>query len=135
MGRDRRGSAHEKGVVTDSRFGPSAVLTPANLVTIGRLLVTPLLIVMIAVWGSAGRRLSWLSVSVPLTASTVTSQEGKGRRRSGAFLDPLADKAIVVPAPTRCSPRGKRYHLVAGGADCRTPSCSMSVSPGVHEPA
>ena len=91
--------------MTDSRFGPSAVLTPANLVTIGRLLVTPLLIVMIAVWGS-----TWAAVvvafaaSVPLTASTVTSQEGKGRRRQ-AHSSTRSQTRQSWSAPTRCSPR------------------------------
>jgi CDP-diacylglycerol--glycerol-3-phosphate 3-phosphatidyltransferase len=79
-----------------SRFGPSAVLTPANLVTIGRLLVTPVLIAMVAIWGS-----TWVAVVVAFCVCSTDGLDGfiarrQGATTSGAFLDPLADKAVVV---------------------------------------
>jgi CDP-diacylglycerol--glycerol-3-phosphate 3-phosphatidyltransferase len=79
-----------------SRFGPSAVLTPANLLTIGRLLATPVLVVMVAVWGA-----TWVAVVVAFCVCSTDGLDGWLARRhgattSGAFLDPLADKAVVL---------------------------------------
>jgi CDP-diacylglycerol--glycerol-3-phosphate 3-phosphatidyltransferase len=72
------------------------VLTPANLITIGRLLATPVLVVMVAVWGA-----TWGAVAVAFCVCATDGLDGWLARRhgattSGAFLDPLADKAVVV---------------------------------------
>ena len=79
-----------------SRFGPSAVLTPANLLTIGRLLAAPVLVLMVAVWGP-----TWAAVVVAFCVCSTDGLDGWIARRhgattSGAFLDPLADKAVVL---------------------------------------
>jgi CDP-diacylglycerol---glycerol-3-phosphate 3-phosphatidyltransferase len=82
--------------VTASRFGPSAVMTPANLITIGRLVATPVLVVMVAVWGA-----TWAAVAVAFCVCSTDGLDGwiarrQGATTSGAFLDPLADKAVVL---------------------------------------
>jgi CDP-diacylglycerol--glycerol-3-phosphate 3-phosphatidyltransferase len=89
-----------------SRFGPSAVLTPANLVTIGRLVVTPILIAMVAIWGS-----TWAAVVVAFCVCSTDGLDGwiarrQGATTSGAFLDPLADKAVVVGTYVVLAARG-----------------------------
>lgn len=84
--------------MTDASFGPSAIATPANYVTIGRLLLSPLLFVAIADAGPG-----WL-VFVVWTALCLTDgvdgylARRHGTTRSGAFLDPLADKVLVLGA-------------------------------------
>lgn len=79
-------------------FGPSAVLTPANAITVLRLLATPLLIAMIMLWGA-----SWLTFVVGGLLALSDGIDGwvarrQGATRSGAFLDPLADKVAVLGA-------------------------------------
>ena len=88
-------------------FGPSALNTPANAITVARLLATPVLVAMIAVHGPGGRRSAsrWLSASP--TASTVGWRVVRARPRSGAFLDPLADKAAVVGALCALAAKGE----------------------------
>lgn len=79
-------------------FGPSALATPANAVTVGRLLgAPPLWGVIIASGPSYGVLALWV-----LLAATDGLDGWLARRmgttRSGAFLDPLADKALVLGA-------------------------------------
>ena len=79
-------------------FGPSALNTPANAITVMRLLATPVLVAMIAVHGPG-----WAPFSVALVIGLTDGVDGwlarkMGTTRSGAFLDPLADKAAVVGA-------------------------------------
>jgi CDP-diacylglycerol--glycerol-3-phosphate 3-phosphatidyltransferase len=89
-----KGPPKDHGV--SSRFGPSAVLTPANLLTIGRLIAAPVLVLMVAVWGP-----TWAAVVVAFCVCSTDGLDGWIARRhgattSGAFLDPLADKAVVL---------------------------------------
>jgi len=87
--------------VTDtagSTFGPSALATPANALTMARLLATPLFVAMIVVQGA-----TWWTVAVGVALAGSDGVDGwlarrQGTTRSGAFLDPLADKAIVLGA-------------------------------------
>ena len=77
-------------------YGESALLTPANLMTIFRLAVSPLFIYMIVF-----HRISWWTVLVGATAAASDYFDGivarrHGTTRSGAFLDPLADKVVVL---------------------------------------
>ena len=79
-------------------FGPSALLTPANAVTIARLLISPILLVMIASGGD-----SWPAVGFWIVLAGTDGVDGylarrHGTTRSGAFLDPLADKVLVLGA-------------------------------------
>ena len=80
------------------RYGPGALMTPANALTIFRLVLSPALFLLILRHES-----SWLTVGVwALLASTDGLDGWLARRfgttRSGAFLDPLADKALVLGA-------------------------------------
>lgn len=88
-------------------FGPSALATPANAVTIARLVVTPLLLAMILGGGD-----SWPAIGFWVLLSGTDWVDGylarrQGATRSGAFLDPLADKILVL---------GAMFALVAEGA-------------------
>jgi CDP-diacylglycerol--glycerol-3-phosphate 3-phosphatidyltransferase len=79
-------------------FGPSALATPANAVTIARLLAAPVFVLMIVVWGS-----TWFNLVVGFLVACSDGLDGymarrQGTTRSGAFLDPLADKAVVLGA-------------------------------------
>jgi CDP-diacylglycerol---glycerol-3-phosphate 3-phosphatidyltransferase len=79
-------------------FGPSALATPANAVTVARLLAAPVFVAMLVVWGA-----TWFNVVVGLVVAGSDGLDGimarrQGTTRSGAFLDPLADKAVVLGA-------------------------------------
>jgi CDP-diacylglycerol--glycerol-3-phosphate 3-phosphatidyltransferase len=83
--------------VADS-FGPSALVTPANAVTIARLLIAPVLFAMI---GDGGP--SWPVFVFWVVLAGTDGLDGwiarrQGTTRSGAFLDPLADKVLVLGA-------------------------------------
>lgn len=87
-------------------FGPSALATPANAVTAGRLLLTGPMVVLIAWLGA-----SWVACVAWLLVAGTDSIDGwvarrQGATRSGAFLDPLADKVAVVAALAALSARG-----------------------------
>ena len=82
----------------DDRYGPSAMVTPANAVTIIRLLLSPALLVMILAEPS-----SWGAVCFWIALAVTDGVDGHlarrfGTTRSGAFLDPLADKVLVLGA-------------------------------------
>ncbi len=79
-------------------FGPTALVTPANAITVARLLAAPVYVVMLVVWGA-----SWINVVVGFVLAASDGLDGylarrHGTTRSGAFLDPLADKAVVLGA-------------------------------------
>jgi CDP-diacylglycerol---glycerol-3-phosphate 3-phosphatidyltransferase len=92
--------------VPASSFGPSALATPANAVTLARLAATPVLVVMVAL-GGAG----WAPFVVAFAIGATDGLDGwlarrQGTTRSGAFLDPLADKAAVVGTLAALAARG-----------------------------
>lgn len=79
-----------------AQFGPSALATPANLITIGRLVLTVPLLVMVIGDGD-----SWLALAIWIGLCVTDGIDGliarrQGTTRSGAFLDPLADKVLVL---------------------------------------
>jgi CDP-diacylglycerol--glycerol-3-phosphate 3-phosphatidyltransferase len=81
---------------SQSGFGPSALATPANALTLARFLATPVFIALVALRGA-----SWAAVAVglPLVATDILDgwiARRMGTTRSGAFLDPLADKILVI---------------------------------------
>ncbi len=78
------------------RFGPGAVATPANFITIARLLLAIPTLVLIEREGA-----TWLTVSLWFVLSCTDGVDGwiarrDGTTRSGAFLDPLADKFLTI---------------------------------------
>jgi len=82
----------------EQTYGPSALLTPANGVSVARVLVTPLLLVWIVDRGA-----TWSVETLWLVLSLTDWIDGwiarrQGVTRSGAFLDPLADKFLVLGA-------------------------------------
>jgi CDP-diacylglycerol--glycerol-3-phosphate 3-phosphatidyltransferase len=79
-----------------SRFGPSALLTPANLVTTLRFALTIPLLRVIASDG-----VSWRATVGWVILACTDGLDGwlarrDGTTRSGAFLDPLADKFLAI---------------------------------------
>jgi CDP-diacylglycerol--glycerol-3-phosphate 3-phosphatidyltransferase len=79
-------------------FGPSALLTPANGVTLVRVLLTPLLIAWIVDRGaSASVEALWFALSLSDGIDGFLARR-QGATASGAFLDPLADKFLVLGA-------------------------------------
>jgi CDP-diacylglycerol--glycerol-3-phosphate 3-phosphatidyltransferase len=79
-------------------YGPSALATPANFVTVLRLLIAPVLFAMIAdhaaTWPSF---LLWTALAATDGIDGIIARR-HGTTRSGAFLDPLADKVLVLGA-------------------------------------
>lgn len=77
-------------------FGPSALLTPANAITVARLVLAP-----VAFWMIIGQEASWPLWVLWVLLTTTDSLDGflarrQGTTRSGAFLDPLADKVLSL---------------------------------------
>jgi CDP-diacylglycerol--glycerol-3-phosphate 3-phosphatidyltransferase len=87
-------------------FGPSALATPANAVTVIRLLATPLLMNLVLHTGA-----TWATVTMWFLIASTDGVDGfvarrMGATRSGAFLDPLADKVCVLGAMVSLVQRG-----------------------------
>lgn len=83
-------------MTSERTYGETALLTPANMMTAFRLLVSPLFIYLIIF-----HRITWWATLVGLLAAASDYFDGivarrHGTTRSGAFLDPLADKVIVL---------------------------------------
>jgi CDP-diacylglycerol--glycerol-3-phosphate 3-phosphatidyltransferase len=79
-----------------TEFGPSALATPANGITVIRLLAAPMLLLLVLHYGT-----SWVTVAAWLALASTDGVDGwvarrHGTTRSGAFLDPLADKFLVL---------------------------------------
>jgi CDP-diacylglycerol--glycerol-3-phosphate 3-phosphatidyltransferase len=80
-------------------FGPSALATPANAVTLARLVAAPVFAVLIVTIGPS----NWALVGLWAVLAGSDAVDGhiarqQGATRSGAFLDPLADKCLVLSA-------------------------------------
>lgn len=99
-------------------FGPTALATPANAVTIARVAVTPVLLAMILGGGD-----SWPAFAFWILLASTDWVDGylarrHGVTRSGAFLDPLADKFLVL---------GAMYALVAESVFWWVPVTAIAV--------
>jgi CDP-diacylglycerol--glycerol-3-phosphate 3-phosphatidyltransferase len=93
--------------VTDNRYGASALATPANVITVTRMLLALPFLAFVARDGAS----YWALVAWVVLAGSDGVDGYLARRhgttRSGAFLDPLADKVLVL---------GAAWSLVAAGA-------------------
>ncbi|HEY4377916.1 MAG TPA: CDP-alcohol phosphatidyltransferase family protein, partial [Acidimicrobiales bacterium] len=100
------------------RYGPGALLTPANAMTLLRLVLSPLLLVMIlrepSSWGAVS---FWFALAVTDGVDGFLARRF-GTTRSGAFLDPLADKVLVL---------GAMFALVAAGRFWAVPVAIVAV--------
>jgi len=78
------------------RFGPSALRTPANLVTALRFALTvPLLRVIVEDGVSWRAAMGWIVLACTDGLDGWLARRD-GTTRSGAFLDPLADKFLAI---------------------------------------
>jgi CDP-diacylglycerol---glycerol-3-phosphate 3-phosphatidyltransferase len=80
-------------------FGPTALATPANAVTLARLVAAPLFAILVVRSGPT----SWTLWALWTVLALSDGLDGRiarwhGTTRSGAFLDPLADKFLVIGA-------------------------------------
>ena len=78
------------------RFGTDALATPANFITLGRLLLAIPTLFLIERDGS-----TWLTWGLWFFLCATDSVDGwmarrDGTTRSGAFLDPIADKVLTL---------------------------------------
>jgi CDP-diacylglycerol--glycerol-3-phosphate 3-phosphatidyltransferase len=94
-------------MTTTQRYGPTALVTPANALTLTRLALAPVFVILIVTEGA-----SWLTSAVGAVAAFSDGFDGvvarrQGATRSGAFLDPLVDKVVVLAS---------MYALVATGS-------------------
>ncbi len=89
-----------------SSFGPSALVTPANGVTLARVAFTPLLLVVIVASGPSYPTLAGWIVLASTDGVDGYLARRHGTTRSGAFLDPLADKLLVLGALVALTARG-----------------------------
>ncbi|HEX9530343.1 MAG TPA: CDP-alcohol phosphatidyltransferase family protein [Acidimicrobiales bacterium] len=92
---------------SSATFGPSALATPANAVTIARLALAPILVATIVDRGP-----SWVTLALWFLLAVTDGVDGwvarrQGATRSGAFLDPLADKVLVLGAMFALVGRGR----------------------------
>ena len=88
------------------RFGQGALATPANFVTLARIIVAVPTLMLIREQGS-----SWGTVALWFAITSTDSLDGwlarrDGATRSGAFLDPVADKLIVLGGLAVLADRG-----------------------------
>jgi CDP-diacylglycerol--glycerol-3-phosphate 3-phosphatidyltransferase len=80
------------------KFESSALVTPANAITGVRLLATPVMLLLIL-----DLKVSWVSFVAWVAVASTDFLDGwvarrQGATTSGAFLDPLADKVLVIGA-------------------------------------
>ncbi len=85
-------------MTSPSTYGPTAIRTPANLITALRILATPLVILLVL-----HDRRSYAPAIIWFVLAMTDGFDGfvarrQGATRSGAFLDPLADKIMVFGA-------------------------------------
>ena len=94
----------------------ATVVSPANLVSLSRLLLSPLLFwTVLEADGSSGT--SWLAVFLGFVLAASDILDGHLARirgtvsKWGAFIDPLADKVVVI-GTALCLVEVERFHLL-----------------------
>lgn len=80
------------------KFESSALATPANAITVVRILAAPVMLLLIL-----DLKISWIAAAAWLAVSSTDFLDGwvarrQGATTSGAFLDPLADKVLILGA-------------------------------------
>lgn len=101
-----------------SQFGPSALMTPANVLTLVRLIATIPFLLMVAGDGASWAAIVlWIALCLTDWADGILARR-QGTTRSGAFLDPLADKVLVL---------GAFFALVADGTFWWLPCVAIAV--------
>lgn len=83
------------------RFEPGALVTPANLLTLARIAATPPFLWHVT--RHPTQPAGWITLLAWIALCATDLVDGKlarrhGATRSGAFLDPLADKILVLGA-------------------------------------
>ena len=111
--------------MANTSFGPTALLTPANAVTLFRLAITPVLLLSIVETGD-----SWSTLAMWIVLAGSDGIDGwlarkQGTTRSGAFLDPLADKFLVLGAMVVLVLEGVFWWLPVGIIAVREVSMSL----------
>jgi CDP-diacylglycerol---glycerol-3-phosphate 3-phosphatidyltransferase len=106
-------------------FGPSALATPANVLTIVRLLLTPVFLIAIAEIG-----VSWSAFAIGFVLASTDGIDGwmarkQGTTRSGAFLDPLADKFLVLGGLIALAAKGRFWWFPVGVIAVREVAISL----------
>lgn len=92
----------------------AGITHPANVLTITRLVFAPVLFWLV-LDAEATRGVSWSAFTLGVALAATDFFDGRVARRanvvsrSGAFLDPLADKVVVLGAAT-CLVIVERYH-------------------------
>ncbi len=80
------------------KFESSALATPANAITVVRILSAPVMLLLIV-----DLKVSWVAAVAWVAVASTDFLDGwvarrQGATTSGAFLDPLADKVLVLGA-------------------------------------
>jgi CDP-diacylglycerol--glycerol-3-phosphate 3-phosphatidyltransferase len=88
----------ERRIDPESSYGPSAIATPANFLTVIRLLVAPVLFAMVFDQISTWPNVILWTILVATDGVDGIIARRHGTTRSGAFLDPLADKVLILGA-------------------------------------
>ncbi|MEM9037888.1 MAG: CDP-diacylglycerol--glycerol-3-phosphate 3-phosphatidyltransferase [Actinomycetota bacterium] len=82
--------------MSDTGYHPEKILTPANAITLARLVLAVPWVILVARDGA-----TWLTFGLGFVLSATDFLDGwlarrQGTTNSGAFLDPLADKVLVL---------------------------------------
>ncbi|HLG92654.1 MAG TPA: CDP-alcohol phosphatidyltransferase family protein [Acidimicrobiales bacterium] len=96
---------------TRPAFGPSALATPANALSLARILGAPLLFAAVFHLGPSGWSLAaWVALAATDGVDGWVARR-QGTTTSGAFLDPLADKVALLAALAALAARGQLWWL------------------------
>lgn len=106
-------------------FGPSALATPANAITAVRVVASPALVLLILREGSPWPALAlWAVLVVSDTVDGMVARR-QGTTRSGAFLDPLADKLFVLGAMAALVVKGRLWWVPVAVIAAREAAVSL----------